>query len=217
VDHLARPPCCICLAESLSLTAASLRISPLRTRLSTSSSKLARPSPRTIHISNVFVGYGSGSQIIDLNGNDPYIVSESTGKNFRYWRGRVRDNEVLEKTNKAVVSAGTVIATLTSAGGSFDRAVCEFTVSWSDLPFPTAVGIAKFMVSVMKEGANYRSAVSSVVSAYASNGGAGVPTFTLSLVGNVWSLTMTPLDGDLTVHTITAEMQNIVGITLALP
>jgi len=166
---------------------------------------------------NTFVGYGSGSQIIDLNGDDPYIISESAGRVPRYWRSRARDNEVLEKTNKAVVSAGTVIATLTSAGGSFDKGVCEFTVSWSDLPFPTAVGIAKFMVSVMKEGANYRSAVSAITSAYASNGGAGVPTFALSLVGNVWSLTMTPLDGDLTVHTITAEMQNITGITLALP
>jgi hypothetical protein len=166
---------------------------------------------------DAFISYSGGSQLVNLTDSTPYVISGAVSSSARYWKGRVRDNQVQEGVNKAVVSAGTVIATLTAAGGSFDRGVCEFTVSYSDLPSPTGVGISKFLVSVLKEGANYRENVSTITAAYATVGGAGAPTFTLSRVGNVWSLTMTPQDGDCTAHTITAEMQNITGITLALP
>jgi hypothetical protein len=164
-----------------------------------------------------FISFGNGSQLVNLSDATPYVISQQVGSSARYWKGRVRDNQVQERINKSISGSGTVIATLTSAGGTFDAGVCAFTVSWSDLSFPTGVGISKFMVSVLKESVNYRENVSSVTTAYASVSGAGAPTFTLSRVGNVWSLTMTPQDGYCTVYTITAEMQNITGITLALP
>jgi hypothetical protein len=166
---------------------------------------------------NAFISYSGGSQLVNLTGSTPYVISDAVGSSARYWKGRVRDNQVQERTSKAIASGGTVIATFTSAGGSFDGAVCSFTVSYFDSAFPTAFGISKFLVAVHKESANYRESISSVTSAYATNGGAGAPTFTFSRVGDVWSLTMTPQDGDCTAHTITAEVQNITGITVALP
>jgi hypothetical protein len=165
---------------------------------------------------NSFVSYNSGSQYINNNSVPPFVISEASGANSRYQMGRVRDNEVQEKTNKSIAAGGTVIATLTS-GSSLNFGVCEFTVSWYDSSYPTGAGISKFLVAVHKDASTYRENVSSVTSAYATNGGAGAPTYTLSRVGDVWSLTMTPQDGACTAFTITAEMQNISGITLALP
>jgi hypothetical protein len=167
---------------------------------------------------NSFVSYTGGSQQVNFNASDPFIISSDVSTSPRYWRGRVRDNQVRERVNKAIASAGTVIATLTAAGGGFDVGVCEFTVSYSDNSFPSGVGISKFLVAVYRDsGPNYRQSISTPNTAYATNGGAGAPAFALSRVGDVWSLTMTPQDGDCTVHTITAEMQNVGGITLALP
>jgi hypothetical protein len=165
---------------------------------------------------NAFISYGSNSQWIDLNRTNPFIVSEATSSARRFWRGRVRGNQVQERIAKTIDAGGTVIATFT-AGSSLNFGVCEFTVSWFDISFPTGAGVSKFLVAVHKDAASYREAISTATSAYANNGGAGAPTYTLSRVGDVWSLTMTPQDGACTAHTITAEMQSITDITLALP
>jgi hypothetical protein len=163
---------------------------------------------------NGFISYSGGASWLNLTNSGNIFYKDSSGG--KWIRGRARDNQVQEKLTKAIASGGTVIATFTASGSNIGG-VCEFTVSYSDTSFPTGFGISKFLVAVYKEGANYRQSISTVTSAYATNGGAGAPNFTFSRSGDVWSLTMTPQDGDCTAYTITAEMQNIDGITLALP
>mgnify|MGYP007083423824 CR=1 FL=1 len=167
---------------------------------------------------NSFISYSSGSQWVDLTFNPPII--RTAGRNA-YLAGDVRGNQLQQKINKSIASGGTVIATFTAAVSAFDVAVCEFTVSWSDNSFPSATGIDKFLVAVYQDtaGTNYRENISTVTSATAGNTGGTptAPTYSISRSGAVWSLTMTPAHGACTAYTITAEMQNISGITLALP
>jgi hypothetical protein len=160
-----------------------------------------------------FISYSSGSQWVDLTSVPPVI---RTADRTAFIPGDIRGNQLQQKSSKSIASGGTVIATFT-ATASTCYGVCEFTVSWSDTSFPSGAGISTFLVAFHKDGATYRENVSSVTSAYATNLGAGVPAYTLSRVGDVWSLTMTPQDGACTASTITAEMQNIADITLALP
>jgi hypothetical protein len=162
---------------------------------------------------NTFISYSSGSQWVDLTSVPPVI---RTAGGSAFVPGDIRGNQLQQKSSKSIASGGTVIATFT-ATASTCYGVCEFTVSWSDTSFPSGAGISTFLVAFHKDGATYRENVSSVTSAYATNLGAGVPAYTLSRVGDVWSLTMTPQDGACTAFTITAGMQNIAGITLALP
>jgi hypothetical protein len=165
---------------------------------------------------NAFISYSSDASMLTYGGTDLFLTDSTAARQARYMDGRLRDNEVQQRSAKAIDAGGTVIATLT-AGVSICFGVCEFTVAWSDTSFPSGAGISKFLVAVHKDGVTYRESVSAATSAYANNGGAGVPAYALSRVGDVWSLTMTPQDGACTVHTLTAEMQNITGFTLALP
>lgn len=160
-----------------------------------------------------FISYSSGSQWVNLTNVPPTIQTTDRGA---YVPGDVRGNELKQKTNKSIIVGGTDIATFT-ATTSLCFGVCEFTVSWYDSSFPTGAGISKFLLAVHKDAATYRENVSSVTTAYATNSGAGAPTYALTRVGDVWSLTMIPQDGACTAYTITAQMQNISGITLALP
>jgi hypothetical protein len=163
-----------------------------------------------------FISYSNGSQWINLSNVPPII--RTTGRSA-FVSGDVRGNELQQKINKAIDAGGTVIATFTSALSALDFGVCEFTVSWSDNAFASGVGIAKILVSVYQDsaGSTYRENISTYASSYSTNSGLGAPAFALSRSGAVWSMTMTPQDGACTAFTITAEMQNINGITLALP
>jgi hypothetical protein len=171
---------------------------------------------------NSFISYGSNSQVVDFGTTPPSVKSSTANSLPRYVMGRVRDNQLQETTNKAIASGGTVIATFTAqAAATLETAVCRFTVSWYDASFPSASGISTFVTTVYVDtaGTNYDQNISPVTSSAAGNTGGVVtaPTFAFSRVGPVWSLTMTPAHGDCTAHTITAELQNIQGITLALP
>jgi len=170
---------------------------------------------------NSYISYSNGAQYINNTNNPPYIASSEISGNGRYLMGRVRDNQVQEKIGKAVLSAGSVIATFTAAlVASVEYGTCKFRVSYYDGAYPTTVGMAEFIVSVYQDSAaNYREALTVIANVAAGNTGGAVtpPSFTISRAGAVWSVTMTPAYGDATAYTITAEMQNIVGITLALP
>jgi hypothetical protein len=170
---------------------------------------------------NSFKGLGGGSQYIGNDNIPPYIQSSEAGTLFRYQKGRIRDNEVQEAGSKAISSGGSVIATFTaSLVGGVEYAACKFTVSYFDGSFPTSVGIAEIAVAVYQEaGTTFRETLTTVFNNAAGNsvGPTVGPSFTISRVGAVWSVTMTPVYGDATAHTITAEMQNMGGITLALP
>ena len=165
---------------------------------------------------NTYISYSSGSQWVDLTSVPPVIKTDGR---TAYLPGDIRGNQLQQKANKAIASGGTVIATFTAANSAYDVGVCEFTVSWYDNSFPSGVGIDKFLVAVYQDGAgvNYRQSLTIIAQNYAGNGATGSPGYALSRVGAVWSLTMTPVDGACTAWTITAQMQNIVGITLALP
>lgn len=169
---------------------------------------------------NSFISFSGGSQLIDNNTVPPTIRSEAAGTLTRYNMGRLRDNEVLEKANKAVVSAGTVIATFTCNGGAAAEAVAvRLRIVWFDTTFATGVGVSNVEVVCYQDasGTNYRQAINTSVNIGAGNGYTTAPTYTLTRSGNVWSLTMTPAHGDVTCRTITAEVENVTGFTVALP
>jgi hypothetical protein len=170
---------------------------------------------------NSFKSLAGGSQYLGNESIPPYVQSQDAGTVFRYMQGRVRDNQVQEKINKSVLSAGSTIATLTAAlVAGVEYGVSRFSVSYYDGSFPTSVGLAEVIVSVYQEGGvTFSQNISTVYNVAAGNsvGPTVGPAFTLSRVGGVWSLVMTPVYGDATCYTITAEMQNMEGITLALP
>jgi len=170
---------------------------------------------------NTFKSLAGGSQYVGNENIPPYIQSQDAGTVLRYTQGRVRDNQVQEKINKAVLSAGSTIATLTAAlVAGVEYGACRFSVSYYDGVFPTSVGLAEIVVSVYQEAATtFRDNISTVYNVAAGNsvGPTVGPAFTLTRVSGVWSLVMTPVYGDATCYTITAEMQNMEGITLALP
>jgi hypothetical protein len=170
---------------------------------------------------NSFVSFSSNSQEIVTSTNPPYIRSASAGLARRYYAGRVDDDQIQEKKNVAIAAGGTVIATFTVVGSaSVEGGVCSFTVSHIDTVYPSAVGMDKFLVSVYQDtsGGNYREEIVVIKSTIAGVTGGVVtpPTYSLSRVGNVWSLTMTPAHGACTAKTITAEFQNLASTTLAL-
>lgn len=170
---------------------------------------------------NTFKSLAGNSQYLGNESIPPYVQSQDAGTVFRYIQGRVRDNQVKEKINKSVLSAGSTIATLTAAlVAGVEYGVCRFSISYYDGTFPTSVGLAEVVVSVYQESATtFRENISTVYNVAAGNsvGPTVGPAFTLSRVGGVWSLVMTPVYGDATCYTITAEMQNMEGVTLALP
>jgi hypothetical protein len=167
---------------------------------------------------NTFKSFaGSNAQYLDTTNVPPYVQSAVAGTDFRYINGRLRDNQVQEIANKSILSAGTVIATFTASGaGSLEYAVCAFTVSWYDGTYPNGTGIDKFLIALHRENTSYYQNISTPTYAIAGNSVTTPPTYSLSRVGNVWSLTMTPAYGNCTAYTITAEMQNMNDITLAL-
>jgi hypothetical protein len=172
---------------------------------------------------NSFKSLAGGGQYIGNDSIPPYIQSSDAGTLFRYTQGRIRDNEVKEKGSKSIVQAGTVIATFTAAlVAGVEFAVCKFTVSYQDASFPSYCGITEFLVSVYQEaGTIFSQNVTVIASSTAGNTGGTVtaPSFTFSRASGVWSLTMAPAAtfGDMIANTITAEMQNLQGVTLALP
>ena len=170
---------------------------------------------------NSFKSLASGSQYIGNESIPPYVQSQDAGTVVRYLQGRIRDNQVKEKASKAVLSAGSTIATLTaSLVGGVEYGVCRFSISYYDGSSPTSVGLAELVVAVYQDASTtFSQNISTVYNVAAGNsvGPTVGPAFTLSRVGGVWSLVMTPVYGDAICHTITAEMQNIEGITLALP
>jgi hypothetical protein len=169
---------------------------------------------------DTFKSLSGGGQYLGNENVPPYVQSQVSGTVIRYVQGRVRDNQVQEKVNKAVVSAGGTIATLTAAlVAGVEYGVCKFTISYFDGSFPTSVGLAEIVVSVYQEaGTTFSQNISTVYNVAAGNsvGPTVAPAFTLTRASNVWSVVMTPVYGDATCYTITAEMQNIEGITLAL-
>jgi len=170
---------------------------------------------------NTSVSYASGSQEVNTDNVPPYIRSEIDSTLRRYVAGRVNDDQVREVKSKAIVSAGTTIATFTVATtAGVSGAVCAFTVSWYDTAYPSAIGMDKFLVSVYQDttGANYDGDISTVTSVVSgiTGGSPTAPTYTLTRASNVFSLVMTPAHGDCTASTITAEFQNITGTTLVL-
>ncbi len=167
---------------------------------------------------NAFIGFGSGSQLIDNTTVPPTIRSEASGSLARYVQGRIRDNEVIEKSNKSVPSAGTTIATFTCNGsGGVEYAAARIKICWFDSSFASAIGISNIEVLCYQDSAtNYRQVVNASVNVGAGNSYTTPPTYTLTRSGNVWSLVMTPAHGDCTVRTITAEVENVNGFAVAL-
>lgn len=170
---------------------------------------------------NSFVSFSSGAQEIVTSNVPPYIRTSAGNSVRRYYAGRVDDNQIQETKNVAIAAGGTVIATFTVVGSAaVEGGVCSFTVSHIDTVYPSAVGLDKFLVSVYQDtsGGNYREDLVVIKSTIAGSTGGAVtpPTYSLSRVGKVWSLTMTPAHGACTARTITAEFQNMANTTLAL-
>jgi len=168
---------------------------------------------------NTFISFSGGAQLINAAAVPPTIRSEASTGSSRYIQGRLRDNEVIEKANKAVLSAGSTIATFTCNGsGSVEYAAARIKLCWFDSTYPSAIGISNIEVACyLDSGINYRQTVNTSVNVGAGTGYTTAPTYTLTRSGNVWSLVMTPAHGNCTARTITAEVENANGIAVALP
>lgn len=168
---------------------------------------------------NSYISFSGTSQLVDNSTVPPSLRSSVSGALTRYVQGRIRDNEVIEKADKAILSAGTVIATFTCAGGAGpEYAAARIKICWYDSAFATAIGVSDVQVVCNQDSAtNYRQAINTSVNVGAGNGYTTPPTYSIARVGNVWSVTMTPAHGDCTARTITAEVENVNGFTVALP
>lgn len=185
-----------------------------------SGSKVINNGSRLPANGNTYVSYSGGSQLVDTGSVPPKITSSASGGLTRYIQGRIRDNEVIEKSNKAVLSAGTVICTLTDTsadGGGVYMAAARLRVAWLDATFASGMGLSNVEVVVYRDGANYRQVINTSVNVGAGNGFTTPPTFTITRSGGIWSVTMTPAHGDVTCRTITAEVEAYSGVTVALP
>lgn len=157
---------------------------------------------------------GNGAYIRETIGGD---VAIADARGARYLTSSYNAQNSLNKTGKAVSSAGSTILTLTcNGGGGVERAVAKLKISWSDASYPTGVGYSEVnVVCYQDSGINYRGAISTSVNIGAGNGFTTEPVYTISRSGNTFSVIMTPSGGDVTCSfTVDADYS---GITLATP
>lgn len=153
---------------------------------------------------NSFINLNNGSYIAHggAAGNNLLIRSgeKSTLSSMSFERSLVGNNRD-EKQNVAIASAGTDIAqaTITLTGGG-DGGIATFTIWWSDLSFPSGFGKDVVDVGVYQDtsGANYRQTVNVISQTRVHNSMTGDVAYSLSRVGNVFTLTATPPNGDIT-------------------
>lgn len=164
---------------------------------------------------NVFAGtLSNGSSIRETVGDDIAIID---ARGTRYLASSYNAQNSLNKTGKAVLSAGSAILTLTCNGGAgAEQAVAKLKIHWSDAIYPTGAGYSEVSVVCYQDGGvNYSQNIVTTVNLGAGNGFTTAPSYTVTRSGNTWSVIMTPSGGDLTCSfTVDADYS---GFTLATP
>ena len=144
---------------------------------------------------NTFISYGSGSSKVLIA--NPIQINDSVGT--KYVKGRITDNLVQEKQDKAIVQAGTNIATFTIAQTwPSDFYAAELTITTVDATAtPRSVCIAKYLVTMSWiDAIGFDRDITLVSSCISGSGSITVPVLSSSIASNVITLTLTPGAGE---------------------
>jgi hypothetical protein len=166
---------------------------------------------------NAFISYGGTSSKILLA--NPIRIDDAIGT--KYAKGRMQDNLVLEKQNKAVVQAGTDIATFT-VSNTFpsDFFAAEITITCTDVTAsPRYVSVAKYLLTISWiDAIGHDHDIAVVSSCVSGTGSPTVPVLSSTLASNVVTLTLTPGAGlgDCEIKQITIEPTFAEGVTATL-
>jgi hypothetical protein len=144
---------------------------------------------------NTFISYGSGSSKVLIA--NPIQINDSVGT--KYVKGRVTDNLVQEKQDKAILQAGTDIATFTIAQTwPSDFYAAELTITTVDATAtPRSVCIAKYLVTMSWiDAIGFDRDITLVSSCISGSGSITVPVLSSTIASNVITLVLTPGAGE---------------------
>ena len=158
---------------------------------------------------NGFISYGGGSSWVN------------TANGITQWRNATRtlsseniptgpalvlpggaDRQQIRRLNKSVVSAGSPIITLeqSATGSLFSNCWLDVDVRWWDTAYPDGLGLSKFTVLCRRRsGDRYDQNVTIYHEVRSGADLTGFPAFSIARSGDVWTVTMTPANGDLLV------------------
>jgi hypothetical protein len=128
---------------------------------------------------------------------NPIQINDSVGT--KYVKGRVTDNLVQEKQDKAILQAGTDIATFTIAQTwPSDFYAAELTITTVDATAtPRSVCIAKYLVTMSWiDAIGFDRDITLVSSCISGSGSITVPVLSSTIASNVITLVLTPGAGE---------------------
>lgn len=152
---------------------------------------------------NSFIGYGGGATWVrTYDGITEWrnSIGVRSSSNFLLPSGGSPNQLII--SSKAISGAGSNVFTITLSGGTSSTkafAFFDIDVKWWDGSFANGLGFSKLTLLCYREGASdYYQDVKVYQEARAGNSLTGYPAFTLTRVGDVWTLVMTPANGDCT-------------------
>lgn len=151
---------------------------------------------------NSYISYSSGSTLRIHQNSDIRFNDADTLRGVRQ-----RQGGQYFKNNKDIASAGTNIATITVTGsGTQDYFAGKLKIVHRDTAaYPDGIGYLEVPFSVFRTSTSYFQNVGSSISSIAGNAYNTQPTVSLTRVGNVWTMKVTPAHGDMRCLTIEVE------------
>lgn len=147
------------------------------------------------------------------------LATTKTSNTFKELSGD--DRSQLRILDKSISATATAIATVTLSGtasNSRTSAYLDINVGWVDGSYPNGGGLSRATAVFSRyDGPAYAQSVTVYSEVRAGNGLTGFPTFTLSRVGDVWTVSMTPADGAVTADiTLSLASNNLNGGTFVV-
>lgn len=168
---------------------------------------------------NSFISFSSGSSLTTIDGKDVTLQSEDTGSNKLYReRGHLFGNAIQETKDKSISATGTDIATITALGSANpEMGSYQFRVVWRDTNSPFGMGIDTFDVIVTRTTSpSYTQSVTVVNNSLGGSGITTPPVYSVSRVGDVWTVRMAPVHGLNVAMSIKVQEFDYAGMTLAM-
>jgi hypothetical protein len=149
---------------------------------------------------NAFVSYADGTTWVDTtNGVTEWRSSAGTKSTNTFDVLPGSNQAQVRSIGKAIGATATAIATVTISGTAANTrasAYLDIHVGWLDTSFPNGGGLSRVSAVFSRyDGPGYQESATVYSEVRAGNSLTGFPTFSLSRVGDVWTVSMTPADG----------------------
>lgn len=146
---------------------------------------------------NSYVSYSTGATLVTTRQGQ--ITTASAAGSQRLQRRSPGPGGQLFGLNRAIAAAGTGVLTLTASGtGTRNVAGGELRLAFLDTSYPNGVVQMRADFACYREGTSYFQTVTAGDLARTGSDFTANPALAWTRVGNVWTLTVTPAHGDLT-------------------